>query len=96
MAEYTGRSSFTFPHPLSDQDITRMEEALADHGAKVDAKSQTFTPDPESPTHTFACAIQVADQMAADNTAGIVLGRALHDCGYLSSDAPSEVRATTH
>jgi hypothetical protein len=90
MAEFTGKSSFEFSQDLSDEAIVQIEESLSTHGAKVDAKSQTFTPDPEPPTYTFACTVQASDQMAADNTAGVVLGRALHDCGHLS-DPPEDI-----
>ncbi|MBC3840815.1 hypothetical protein GXW82_12595 [Streptacidiphilus sp. 4-A2] len=84
MGEYLGRSSFVFPEALTDQGLRRIEVSLAEHGAHVDAQSQTFTPDPELASYTFACQVKVADQMAADNTAGVVLRRALYDCGYLS------------
>ncbi|QMU70680.1 hypothetical protein [Streptacidiphilus sp. P02-A3a] len=83
MAEFTGRSSFTFPQALDAEGITRIESALVTHGAKVDAGTLSFTPDPEPPAYTFACTVRGSDQMAANSMAGIVLGRALHDCGYL-------------
>jgi hypothetical protein len=81
MADLTGKSSHEFPERLDDRAVMRMEDALATHGARVDAKAQTFTPDP-APTYTFACTLEVSDQMAADNTAALILGRALYDCGY--------------
>ncbi|MFC1408552.1 hypothetical protein ACEZCY_04565 [Streptacidiphilus sp. N1-12] len=84
MADLTGKSSFAFPERLTDQEIKQIEDALATHGARVDAKAQTFTPDSEPSTHTFACTLEASNQMAADNAAGVVLGRALHDCGYLA------------
>jgi len=80
----TGKSSFEFPGTLTDEKILEIEQSLAQYGAQADAQAQTFTPDPEPPTYTFACTLQATDQAAADNMAGIVLGRALHDCGYLS------------
>jgi hypothetical protein len=88
MGEYTGRSSFAFPTGLTDQRLQQIEVSLADHGARVDARSQTFTPAPEPLGYTFTCLVKVADQMAADNTANVVLRRALYDCGYLS-DPPA-------
>ena len=89
MADLKGKSSFEFPERLTDQAIKQIEDSLATHGAKVDAKAQTFTPDPEPPTYTFACTLEATDQMAADNTAALVLGRALYDCGYLSDPPPA-------
>ncbi len=88
MGEYTGRSSFAFPAVLTDQRLQQIEVSLADHGARVDARSQTFTPDSEPPSYTFTCLVNVANQMAANNTADVVLRRALHDCDYLS-DPPA-------
>lgn len=90
MADLTGKSSFTFPHVLTDREIKQIEDSLATHGAQADAKAQTFTPDPEPPAYTFACTLEASDQMAADNTAALVLGRALYDCGYLSDPPPTQ------
>lgn len=84
MGEYTGRTSFAFPTALTEQRLQELEVSLAEHGARVDARGQTFTPDPEPPAYTFVCLVRVADQMAADNTADVVLRRALYDCGYLA------------
>jgi hypothetical protein len=89
MADLTGKSSFEFPEALSDQAVEEIEDSLATHGAKADSRAQTFTPDPEPPTYTFACTLEASDQMAADNTAALVLGRALYDCGYLSDPPPA-------
>ena len=88
MADITGKSSFEFSDSLTDQAIKQIEVSLATYGARVNAKAQTFTPDPEPPTYTFACTLEAPDQQAADSTAGVVLGHALYDCGYLS-DPPS-------
>jgi hypothetical protein len=90
MADLTGKSSFEFPELMTDQAIKELEDSLATHGAKVDANAQTFTPDPEPPTYTFACTLESSDQMAADNTAALVLGHALYDCGYLSDPPPAQ------
>ncbi|QMU77190.1 hypothetical protein GXW83_17230 [Streptacidiphilus sp. PB12-B1b] len=89
MGEFTGKSSFVFPRALPDEAIEQIRSALAAHGAKVDATAQTFTPDPEPPAYAFTCTVQVSDQMAADNTAGVVMGRALYDCGHLGDPAPA-------
>lgn len=88
----TGRNSFEFSETLTEARVSELEDALAAHGAKVDATAQTFAPDPAPPTYTFACAVEVNDQMAADHTAGIILRRALYDCGYLSPPPPTTRR----
>jgi hypothetical protein len=89
MAELTGTSSFEFPDVLTDQAVKQIEDSLALYGARVDAGAQTFSRDPEPRSYTFACSLEATDQMAADGTAGVVLGRALHDCGHLSNPLPA-------
>ncbi|QMU69738.1 hypothetical protein [Streptacidiphilus sp. P02-A3a] len=91
MAEYTGKSVFEFPDALSDDELQQVEKSLAQHGAQVDARSQAFTPSPEPPSYAFTCLVDVADQMAADNTAAVVLRRALYDCDYLPLPPPPPV-----
>jgi hypothetical protein len=81
---FTGKDSFEFPQTLDDDKIRHIEAALATHGAKVDATAQTLTQDATPSRYTFTCTVDVADQMAANTTAGIVLRRALADFGYFS------------